>query len=41
MSFSNDITMSQQRYKEALNTTILELDNAIKTQQIDLKTEHI
>ena len=41
MSFSNDITMSQQRYKIALSNCMSELNQAIKEQQIDLKAEHI
>lgn len=41
MSFSNDITMSQQRYKIALSNCVSELNQAIKEQQIDLKAEHI
>lgn len=41
MKFSNDITMSQQRYKEALNIAIEELDESMKAKQIDLKAEHI
>ena len=41
MSFSNDITMSQQRYKIALSNCMNELTQAIKENQIDLKTEHI
>ena len=41
MAFSNDITMSQQRYKVALSNCVEELSQAIKTEAIDLKVEHI
>ncbi|MBD5405780.1 tRNA uridine-5-carboxymethylaminomethyl(34) synthesis GTPase MnmE [bacterium] len=41
MVFSNDITMSQQRYKVALSNCVEELSQAIKTEAIDLKVEHI
>lgn len=41
MAVSNDITMSQQRYKTALSNCVMELEQAIKTEPIDLKVEHI
>lgn len=41
MAVSNDITLSQQRYKIALLNVVSNLDVAIKEKQIDLKAEHI
>ncbi len=41
MEFSNDITMSQQRYKTALSNCVEELAQAVMIDAIDLKVEHI
>lgn len=41
MEFSNDITMSQQRYKTAISECVEELSQAGSLEEIDLKVEHI